>query len=131
MARGIIDGDVSIKVLRVDGDLRLTETQTGEYSEEATLHGRWGDISGTLSNQTDLQNALDAKADTEDIPTAVSQLENDSGYITASDTVSYQEHIENTDIHCTVNDKEKWSQHMTAVVNASGCLVLWQASDVV
>lgn len=43
MARGIIDGDVSIKVLRVDGDLRLTETQTGEYSEEATLHGRWGD----------------------------------------------------------------------------------------
>ena len=35
MARGIIDGDVSIKVLRSDGDLRLTETQTGEHSKEA------------------------------------------------------------------------------------------------
>ena len=27
----------------------------------------WGDITGTLSNQTDLQNALDAKADTADL----------------------------------------------------------------
>lgn len=28
----------------------------------------WGEITGTLANQTDLQNALDAKADVEDIP---------------------------------------------------------------
>lgn len=42
----------------------------------------WGDIGGTLSNQTDLQNALDSKANSSDIPTKVSDLTNDSGFIT-------------------------------------------------
>lgn len=40
----------------------------------------WGDIGGTLSNQTDLQNALDSKANASSIPTKVSQLTNDSNY---------------------------------------------------
>ena len=44
----------------------------------------WGDIGGTLSNQTDLQNALDSKANTSSIPTKVSQLTNDSGYQNAT-----------------------------------------------
>lgn len=45
----------------------------------------WGQITGTLSNQTDLKDALDAKADSSSIPTATSDLTNDSGYITLSD----------------------------------------------
>lgn len=57
----------------------------------------WGSIGGTLSNQTDLKNALDGKAaashthTTSDItnmptiPTKVSDLENDSGFITGVD----------------------------------------------
>ena len=44
----------------------------------------WGDIGGTLSNQTDLQNALDSKADASNIPTKTSDLTNDSGFITSS-----------------------------------------------
>lgn len=44
----------------------------------------WGSISGTLSNQTDLQNALNDKANTSDIPLSTSQLTNDSGFITDS-----------------------------------------------
>lgn len=33
--------------------------------------GAWGDITGTLSNQTDLQAALDAKAATTSLPTTI------------------------------------------------------------
>lgn len=50
----------------------ITNTQTS---------AEWGNITGTLSDQTDLQNALDGKADTSDIPTKVSDLTNDSGFI--------------------------------------------------
>lgn len=63
----------------------------------------WGAIIGTLSNQTDLQNALNAKASISSlaavatsgnyndlnnkptIPTKTSELTNDSGFITSSD----------------------------------------------
>lgn len=41
----------------------------------------WGDITGTLSDQTDLKNALDSKANTTDLPTKTSDLTNDSGFI--------------------------------------------------
>jgi hypothetical protein len=65
--------------------------------------GTWGSITGTLSNQSDLQTALNAKAaassvytktetdallnakaDASAIPTKVSDLTNDAGYITPS-----------------------------------------------
>lgn len=44
--------------------------------------GTWGSITGTLSDQTDLKTALDNKANTSDIPTKVSDLTNDSEFIT-------------------------------------------------
>jgi len=53
----------------------------------------WGDISGTLLNQTDLQNALNLKADATALPTNTSDLNNDGAdgvnpFITASDIPS-------------------------------------------
>ena len=47
--------------------------------------GTWGTIAGDIDDQADLKNALDAKADTTDIPTDVSDLNNDLGFQTASD----------------------------------------------
>lgn len=44
--------------------------------------GTWGSITGTLSDQTDLKAALDNKAETSNIPTKVSDLNNDSEFIT-------------------------------------------------
>lgn len=44
----------------------------------------WGDINGTLANQTDLQTALDAKAD-----------EADLGALATKDTVDYQTEVTN------------------------------------
>lgn len=49
----------------------------------------WGNITGTLSAQTDLWNVLNAKANTADIPTATSDLTNDSGFITSSALSGY------------------------------------------
>lgn len=49
----------------------------------------WGNIQGNISAQTDLQNALDGKADISDIPTKTSDLTNDSGFITLSALTPY------------------------------------------
>ena len=48
--------------------------------------GAWGGITGTLSDQEDLQEALNAKADTGDIPTALSELTEDTTHRTVTDT---------------------------------------------
>ena len=60
--------------------------------------GTWGSITGTLSNQTDLQNALNLKYDASNpagyitassIPTNISAFTNDVGYITSSALSGY------------------------------------------
>lgn len=64
--------------------------QTGSYS--------WGNISGTLSDQTDLQNALNAKQTTSNLVTSISSLSTDSQYPSAKllyDTVGDIETILN------------------------------------
>lgn len=63
-----------------------------------TAVATWGSITGLLSNQTDLQNALDEKADkattingyplNDNISLKTSDLTNDSGYITLEDISS-------------------------------------------
>ena len=45
--------------------------------------GTWGSITGTLSNQTDLQNVLDAKQATSNLVTAISSLSTDAQYPSA------------------------------------------------
>lgn len=102
-----------------DGDVLLLQrgTTPGQYFRLslATLEAfvatsgasAWGDITGTLSDQTDLQTALNAKVNTSTlasvatsgayadlsgkptIPTLVSQLTNDTGFITASALSGY------------------------------------------
>jgi len=82
-----------------NGDGSVTITNTGGGGGSVA----WGSIVGTLSSQTDLQNALDLKADISSlaavatsgdyndldnlptIPTLTSQLTNDSGFITIGD----------------------------------------------
>lgn len=41
-----------------------------------TANSEWGNITGSITNQTDLSNALNNKADTTDIPTDLNQLSN-------------------------------------------------------
>lgn len=89
------------------------------------------------SGATEIATALDGKADIEDIPTNVSELVNDEGYVTQTnidaavsgkadtsavtasitaisekiDTVSgdVSTHTANTDIHVTASDKQNWN----------------------
>lgn len=51
--------------------------------------GVWGSITGTLSSQTDLQNALDAKLGTSTAASTYYPLTNPSAYITASALTPY------------------------------------------
>lgn len=51
-----------------NGDVLVYDSTSQEWKAEAQSGGgTWGSITGTLSNQTDLQNALDAKADSSSI----------------------------------------------------------------
>lgn len=62
---------------------------TGGVISNTQTSANWGNITGTLSDQTDLANALNDKADTSDIPTKTSDLTNDSGFIDGLVILSY------------------------------------------
>jgi len=62
----------------VNGQMYVVPTG-GVYSSSSTVN--WGDIGGTLSDQSDLQSALDSKLESGD---NVSELVNDAGYITSA-----------------------------------------------
>lgn len=49
--------------------------------------GRWGNIKGDIENQSDLIKIINSKANSNDVPTKVSELENDSDFITANGDV--------------------------------------------
>ena len=78
-------------------DVTLTTPTNGDYlkydgtkwvngSGGGTATASWGNISGTLSNQTDLKNALDAKADSSAVPSNLSDLSDDSSHRLVTDT---------------------------------------------
>ena len=69
-----------------DGAIQYTAGTGIEITDENVINNtqtsaEWGNITGTLSDQSDLVTALSGKANTSDIPTKVSDLTNDSGFI--------------------------------------------------
>lgn len=58
-----------------------------EYIQLTDQTAIWGEIGGTLSNQTDLQNALDDKADDSDLTTHVDATTNVHGIADTSDLI--------------------------------------------
>lgn len=88
----IYDGEVYTAGVGIDiTNNVISNTQTS---------AEWGNISGTLSNQTDLQSALDAKADIADIPISTSQLTNDSHFVSDAN-------YNHTDNNYTTEEKTK------------------------
>ena len=61
----------------------------GNVISNTQTSAEWGNITGTLSAQTDLWNVLNAKANVADIPTTTSDLTNDSGFITSAALTPY------------------------------------------
>lgn len=59
---------------------------TGGVISNTQTSAEWGNISGNLSDQTDLKTALDSKANSSSIPTKISDLTNDSNFIETSQT---------------------------------------------
>jgi len=79
-----LDTDIYIGelFLNVADDILQTRTDTGIVEVYGGVVGvDWGSITGTLSNQTDLQDALNLKLASGD---NVSSLLNDAGYITSN-----------------------------------------------
>ena len=70
----------------------------GEGNLSITAATSWGDITGTLSNQTDLKGALDAKANTSDLGTMASENASDytktSSLATVATTGDYDDLID-------------------------------------
>ena len=65
----LISTELQLKIEEAPSDGKIYGRKDGEW-EELTLDGSvWGNINGTLANQTDLQNALNAKANTADLGT--------------------------------------------------------------
>jgi hypothetical protein len=90
---GISDSGSDVKFLN----------EKGEWVEISSGGGTWGGITGTLSNQIDLQAALDDKFDSPSgiaaqyirgdgsvatFPTALSSFTNDSGFITGNQNIA-------------------------------------------
>lgn len=99
---GIVDNAEKVNNHTVDADVPsnavFTDTTytagtgidiTNGVISNTQTSANWGNITGTLSDQTDLANALNDKADTSDIPTKVSDLTNDSGFIDGLVILSY------------------------------------------
>ena len=83
----ILDQAVSDNYLLSSDNVKTINNQSIVGSGNIEIESgssEWGSITGTLSNQSDLQNALDGKANVNDIPTKTSDLNNDSGFITSS-----------------------------------------------
>ncbi len=82
-----VDGDLTaIAAVSGTGYLRRTGADTWTLDTPATA--TWGSITGTLSSQTDLQNALNAKQAADNDLTAIAALAGTSGFLkkTATDT---------------------------------------------
>lgn len=72
----------------LDTGVNYAWTEGGIWDEFGSMSAEWGSISGDITQQADLQEALKGKAnvaDIPDVPTKTSELENDSGFITAED----------------------------------------------
>ena len=84
-----VDGDLTaIAAISGTGYLRRTGVDTWTLDTPATA--TWGGITGTLSSQTDLQTALNAKQDSDGDLTAIAALAGTSGFLkkTAANTWS-------------------------------------------
>ena len=98
-----LNGDITHSGITLAGDISHTVVSLEPIDTINYTAAKWGYIQGTLSDQTDLINLLNLKADagslasvatsgsyldltnTPTIPTKVSDLTNDSGYLTEND----------------------------------------------
>ena len=81
---GVPTGGTAGQVLK-----KLSSTNYDTAWQTDLNSGVWGSITGTLSSQTDLQNALDAKLGTSTAASTYYPLTNPSAYITASALTPY------------------------------------------
>lgn len=113
-ALAAIESDLSTHAARTDNPHSVTAAQVGAYSTGAvdtllsgkadTSHSHaWGTITGTLSGQTDLQSALDAKAPTSRSLSTTGPLSG-GGNLSADRTLSIAQANTTTDGYLSATD---------------------------
>lgn len=81
----VLEGDIKTVSNTLSGAVENTNHSiNGSIRQGSGLLSEWGKITGTIANQTDLMMELNEKADLNDIPTKVSDLQNDSGFVTSA-----------------------------------------------
>lgn len=55
----------------------------------------------------------------------------DSASIGAASESDFQDHIDNSNIHVTAEEKAVWNECLIGAVNAEGSLTFWHAKDVI
>ena len=98
-----LQGDVILKSTGLNGVVRSNNPLdlNGNIRQGLGISAKWGQISGDLDDQSDLMAVLNDKANLSDIPTVptnVSAFYNDAGYITSGDIPSKVSDLEN-DLH--------------------------------
>ena len=90
--------------VNVQADWNQADSSADDYikNKPSVTGAVWGSVTGTLSDQTDLINALDNKADNSTVGSIATAVSN---------------HIGNTTVHVTANDKTNWNGKIT---NPSG-----------
>lgn len=79
-----LKGNVKFTNHTINGDVENTNnTIRGNVEQGLGVLTEWGSITGDIDDQYDLQQEFNTKADVSAIPTKLSQLSNDMGYITS------------------------------------------------
>lgn len=122
----MLKGKIISQPVNLLGDMSPEpDTLQGDVSSGMAGYAYWGKILGDMDDQGDLKNALNLKADISDIPTKVSDLTNDSGFITGIDSSDIS-----TALGYTPADADDIPTKVSELSNDSGFLTSVDWSDI-
>lgn len=91
---------------------------TNNVISNTRVSAEWGNITGDITDQTDLQVALNLKANKSELPTKTSQLTNDSGFLTQHQDISNK--ANKSEIPTKVSQLQNDSGYLTQHQDISG-----------
>lgn len=93
-----LEGSLDDKQDKLTAGTGITIDENNVISAEVVSAPEWGDITGTLSNQTDLNTILESKADETEL----------------------NSHINNSTVHVSSTDKSNWDGKQDALTAGEG-----------
>ena len=108
----------------IEAEYTIEPTESFDCSFELYATGAiWGQIAGELSTQTDLQDALDLKADKTELTSAVNELSGDISDLTLTVSDNY------TELDGKITDNNTAITSIQNTINTYGDIVTYDATD--